>query len=101
MKENGWALEELAAGHGTSSRLRRRRRFGTRRRSRKSARPPGGGLWVTGARSVRRRAIIPNDDEFTLANDDKFTHPERGGVDGGGILRFRRCRSFADDCRGG
>jgi hypothetical protein len=27
MKENGWAIEELAAGHGTSSRLRRRRRF--------------------------------------------------------------------------
>jgi hypothetical protein len=27
MKENGWAIEELAAGYGTSSRLRRRRRF--------------------------------------------------------------------------
>jgi len=30
----------------------------------------------------------PNDDKFTLANDEKITHPERGGGGGGGIRRF-------------
>ena len=90
MKENGWAphpgvgsrrtlavggrardagrrVVGLAAGHIISSRLRRRRRFGTRRRS--QALGDGGAVGLL--------AGNPSYDKFTLANDDKFTHPER------------------------
>ena len=80
MKENGWAIEELAAGHGTSSRLRRRRRFrdeeGFGRRGR--GRSVGGrsSLTTTNLRSLTTTNLRTRNEEEATAG---------GSVDFGGV----------------
>ena len=76
-RDAGRRVVRLAAGHIISSRLRWRRRFGTRRRS--QALGDGGAVGLL--------AGNPSYDKFTLANDDKFTHPER---DSAGLVCRRR-----------